>query len=606
MKQYDINKVTELFNRIKDQNTELNQAIELIDNQQNVAQNFEADLEKIKQAFYAFKNMTEVEHSQLTKAINENAVNDEELSRMRHDLRSKIGAVQSYSELILEELEFDSQNPNKLLSDFCHKLISITSEIIPIISDIKANPAINNEVKPSLDETEHHISNSLNEYFDQTVLIIDDSEYNRDLLQRRLVRSNINVLTAVNGLEGLEVISQNKVDLVLLDIMMPIMNGYETLKRLKSNSNTANIPVLMISAINEIESVVKCIEIGAEDYLPAPFNTTMLNTRVRTCLDKKRLTDKEKEYMQEILNARQRLSSAIESIDDGFAIFDNDHRLIMCNEKFKKLYSSVGKLGGTGFTYEDLINENVDSNAYLLERRHNENGDHDETLENSNLVKMKISRFKSTIPYMEQLSDGTWLEISSHHIPNEGFVSLHKDVTQRHKDEQRLKFIALHDPLTGIANRASFTKHLEIALIKTTEANRKVGLLYLDLDGFKLINDSFGHEKGDEVLKSVAAKMQSHLRTGDMVARLGGDEFAMIFCNISNKDEIMIVANRMIDHIADSIKNDDGVLHIGASIGVALYPDDGKNADTFLARADQAMYSAKKAGKGQCKLYSEL
>jgi adenylate cyclase len=150
---------------------------------------------------------------------------------------------------------------------------------------------------------------------DVRILVVDDNEDNRYTLTRRLQREGwTDLTTAENGREALDRIAQERFDLILLDIMMPEINGYEVLKRLKTDGATRDIPVLMISALSEFESVVRCIELGAEDYLPKPFNPALLRARVRACLDKKRLHDQELSYLSEIDHQRRRAEALLHAI----------------------------------------------------------------------------------------------------------------------------------------------------------------------------------------------------------------------------------------------------------------------------------------------------
>lgn len=149
------------------------------------------------------------------------------------------------------------------------------------------------------------------------ILVVDDNEMNRDLLLRRLSKQGHSVTLASDGQEALELLEAGDFDLVLLDIMMPGMNGYEVLERLKSNASLRNIPVVMISALTEMESIVRCIELGAEDYLPKPFKTVLLNARVGACLEKKRLRDKEHRFMLELTDEKQRTEDLLKVILPG-------------------------------------------------------------------------------------------------------------------------------------------------------------------------------------------------------------------------------------------------------------------------------------------------
>ncbi|MFM7299377.1 MAG: diguanylate cyclase domain-containing protein, partial [Planctomycetota bacterium] len=165
-------------------------------------------------------------------------------------------------------------------------------------------------------------------------------------------------------------------------------------------------------------------------------------------------------------------------------------------------------------------------------------------------------------------------------------------------DELRLR--ASHDPLTGALNRVGFSDELTGALDRTRTAGAPgLALLFIDLDGFKLVNDTYGHEAGDHVLKVTARRLASTLRAGDTVARLGGDEFVLLLPAVAGSEEARKVGEKLVAAIEQPIEWNDAALRVSASIGLALYPEDGDEPETLLRRADKAMYRAKTGGSGQ-------
>ncbi|MEW8505410.1 MAG: EAL domain-containing protein [Candidatus Thiodiazotropha sp.] len=175
--------------------------------------------------------------------------------------------------------------------------------------------------------------------------------------------------------------------------------------------------------------------------------------------------------------------------------------------------------------------------------------------------------------------------------------SIIHDITDRKKAEAELEHIAHYDPLTGLPNRRLKTDRLRQAIAHSKRNGTSVGVCYLDLDGFKPINDRFGHDSGDQILIEVAKRLQNVLREEDTVSRIGGDEFVLILTNLTNLEECILVLDRILEIITDPIQLDDTSLVVSASIGLTLYPEDEVDADILLRHADQAMYWAKEAGK---------
>ncbi|HEY0156016.1 MAG TPA: EAL domain-containing protein [Thermoanaerobaculia bacterium] len=178
-----------------------------------------------------------------------------------------------------------------------------------------------------------------------------------------------------------------------------------------------------------------------------------------------------------------------------------------------------------------------------------------------------------------------------------GVIGLIRDITQRKEAEQQIEYQAYHDALTGLANRRLFQEHLSLALALAQRRKSAVAVLFLDLDHFKLVNDSLGHTVGDQLLREVARRLKGAVREGDTVARVGGDEFTIVLQELSSGDAAAVVAQKVLRTIAEPMEVSGHVLYVTGSIGVTLFPDDGDDAETLLKNADTAMYRAKDAGR---------
>jgi diguanylate cyclase (GGDEF)-like protein len=178
-------------------------------------------------------------------------------------------------------------------------------------------------------------------------------------------------------------------------------------------------------------------------------------------------------------------------------------------------------------------------------------------------------------------------------------MSLRREVGLRRDMEQKMRFMATHDDLTQLANRALLQERLEQAVMQHARHQEKLALLFIDLDGFKAVNDSFGHDVGDELLTRVAAMLKYCVRKSDTVARFGGDEFVVLLTGLLDRDDAAIVAEKILLQLAEPVQLSVSQVKVGASIGIALYPDDGIDSNGLLKSADSLMYLAKQSGKGQ-------
>ncbi len=170
--------------------------------------------------------------------------------------------------------------------------------------------------------------------------------------------------------------------------------------------------------------------------------------------------------------------------------------------------------------------------------------------------------------------------------------------------EQNLQFVATHDALTSLPNRTMFSDRLSQALAQAQRYNRRLALLFVDLDGFKIVNDTFGHEVGDVLLREIASRLRACLREGDVIGRIGGDEFVVLIEEFGEPEQLALVARKVLETMAQPVAVRGQECRVTASVGISAYPQDGKDSQTLLKNADSAMYRAKEQGKNRFQFYS--
>jgi diguanylate cyclase (GGDEF)-like protein/PAS domain S-box-containing protein len=254
----------------------------------------------------------------------------------------------------------------------------------------------------------------------------------------------------------------------------------------------------------------------------------------------------------------------------------------------------------TGYTAEEVLGQNP---------RILDSGKHDQTFFADMWRKLESSGFWHGEIWNRHKDGGIFLEqMTINKIPDLTgksfrYAALFHDITELRRKEEYIKHLAFHDPLTDLPNRSLLMERLGRQIAMSEREQRGLAVMFLDLDRFKFVNDDLGHEIGDDLLKAVAHKLQALVRHADTVARLGGDEFVILLDNPANEHEIAEIANRIIATINEPIEFRGKVAQVGTSIGIALYPNNGRTAAQLIKSADTAMYVAKGAGKNTYRFF---
>ena len=292
---------------------------------------------------------------------------------------------------------------------------------------------------------------------------------------------------------------------------------------------------------------------------------------------------------------RKRLNDAIESIDQGLILFDTDERLIVCNRRFHDLYPRVAAKIDPGMSSAAVTRHLAEDGS--IESVANQSDD---------LYEVFIAQdAKHGEAFEIMLHDGRYIRISEHRTREGGTVSVHSDITDMKLAQERLEHLATHDALTGLASRRHFEESLVHAINLAQRHDRKVAVMFLDVDRFKRINDTFGHVSGDRLLAAVAERLQRCLRKDDTVGRLGGDEFAAILEDVRGWKQVATSAERTIEALAAPIDVGHSEAQVTVSIGIALFPQDGTTMSNVLKNADDACYHAKSLGRNNYQFYTE-
>ena len=302
----------------------------------------------------------------------------------------------------------------------------------------------------------------------------------------------------------------------------------------------------------------------------------------------------EQRHKEELIQARTleleiqniRFDAAINNMLHGLSMFDAQNRLIVCNRQYAEMYGLPEELTRPGTSFWEMLDDGAKTGMVSV-------GDPDARLKFLGAMIDARKAFKSNM----KMENGRVIAVLHQPMSDGGWISTHEDVTEQHHHEEQIRHLARHDALTDLPNRVLFRE--EMAKIEgRIKRQENIAVLCVDLDHFKTVNDTLGHAVGDAVLITVAKRLRDASRETDVVARLGGDEFAILAGPLEDPQYAAVIADRIVKSLAAPMQIDDNVVTIGASVGIAMAPLDGSDAETLLKSADLALYRAKGDGRG--------
>ena len=448
------------------------------------------------------------------------------------------------------------------------------------------------------------------------ILVVDDIPANVRLLEAKLTAEYFEVLTANDGFSALEAAQAQAPDLILLDVMMPGMDGFEVAKRLKTDTKTRHIPIVMITALTDTADRVRGLEAGADDFLSKPVNDIALFARVRSLTRLKVMMDE--------LRVRHATTGQLDITDETPLDTEDDARngrilLVeseeLLAEKLTEYLSAAGhdisRATGAAEALERSREQDLDLIIVSLHlagedglRLCSQYRSQDETRHVPILLTLDEGD-------LEQLAKGLDLGVTDYLIrpidQNELLARTRTQIRRRryhdklHEMLDKSVSLAYTDALTGVYNRRYMNAHLDRKIMEISDTQKPVSVLIFDIDHFKRVNDTYGHAAGDEVLKTVAERVGGGIRDFDLLARYGGEEFVVIMPS-TPADLAAMVAERLRQRLAAQpfeVSGGDPPLPVTASLGVATTTDPMETAQNLLGRADAALYAAKNAGRNR-------
>jgi diguanylate cyclase (GGDEF)-like protein len=428
-------------------------------------------------------------------------------------------------------------------------------------------------------------------------MVVDDDQAIRLLARETLEHTGFTVYEAETGEQALEAFEKICPDIMLLDVVMPGIDGFSVCDAIRRTAIGRDLPVLMMTGLDDLESVESAYQAGVTDFITKPINWHILRYRVRYML-------RASGAMDQLRDSRARLAHAQSLAHIGSWEWDLDTGEIRCSEEVYALCYANGERGNNPILdpvhhldrslVQNSIDEAVAKGAPLsFDYRILLGGEVERTL-HAELATVLDERGETAV-----------------------LTGTIQDITERKRSEEQIRLLAYYDALTGLPNRRFFLQQLEQALVYANRNDRMLAVLFLDLDRFKLVNDTMGHGVGDQLLQDVAERLLRCVRRSDclaraeedgppsLVSRLGGDEFTIMLSDIDHFQDVAKVSQRILEAVSLPYSLEGQEVFVSTSIGISLYPFDARTANDLVKNADGAMYQAKEHGRNGYQIYDE-
>ncbi len=446
------------------------------------------------------------------------------------------------------------------------------------------------------------------------ILVVDDIPANVKLLEARLLAEYFDVLTADDGYKALAICDNTHVDLILLDIMMPGIDGFEVCERLKANPRTAHIPVVMVTALDQPSDRVRGLKAGADDFLTKPVNDLQLISRVKSLVRLKTLSDELRIRADTANNiALEDMLKGLDGRDEIAQVLLVDGRA-SSQERIIKAMKPVAEVIAMSDPQAALFEAAENPVDLVIVNANFE--DYDPLRLCSQLRSLERTRFLPLLLVTEMGADDTIIRaldlgVNDYIVrpidPNELVARVLTQIKRkRYNDRLRTSVrqtieLAVTDGLTGLNNRRYLDNHLKVLFNRAAARGRPLSLCITDIDRFKSVNDTFGHDAGDEVLREFAARIRSTVRGADLACRYGGEEFVVVMPD-TDAVAAAAIAERLrgiVESFPFHLKEAGKMLNITASLGIACNTSGAETPEQLLKQADRALYEAKNSGRNR-------
>jgi diguanylate cyclase (GGDEF)-like protein/PAS domain S-box-containing protein len=438
-------------------------------------------------------------------------------------------------------------------------------------------------------------------------LVVDDDARARESLCMLLRRKWGDITEAEDGEVAISLIEQRQFKIIILDLNMPKKSGDQVLAFIRDRK--INTTVIVLSGETSINKVTEAVRLGAYDIFKKPYSFDELEHAIHNALDKARVEEEKVQIQSRLAHSERLHRYMVDNSPDLIYILNLKGEFSFVNDSVTKLLG-YDKSDLVGKHYSEFIADEDRMKAeYLFNERRRSS-------RSNRMVELGLKcnstdpskPFEVAVRPIELNSMGIYsvaVKDSKKVVTYQGTYGVARDISSRKKAEKLITFQAYHDLLTKLPNRAMLLDRLDLAINQSVRTNETLIVMFLDLDRFKLINDSFGHVVGDQLLVEVAARLKQEIRTGDTLARLGGDEFMLLLPQPTSRLQAERVAQKLIESLQQPFFLRQKEVYINVSIGISVFPDDSSDINTLIKNADMAMYDVKSSGKNGYTFYND-
>ena len=451
------------------------------------------------------------------------------------------------------------------------------------------------------------------------ILVVDDLLPNRKLLEAKLKGEYYNVMTAEGGIQALEIVKETPPDVILLDVMMPDMDGFETCRAIKSNPKTADIPIVMVTALSELKDRIEGLNAGADDFLTKPINDLALFARIRSLVRLKSMTDelKLRDVTADHMNERLAPDKINDISGSKIMIVDDDEiQAQQIHHKLNELKIEVDVVNEPQVAVKMTETKSFDM-IMVSTQMAAADGLHlcthlrsqEKTRNTPLLIIVEDDNTDLLIKALDMgINDYLITPIESSEVIARVKIQVRR---KKYQDEltatrdENLE-MAIRDGLTNLYNRRYFDSHIQVMLKDSLTTGKPMALVMVDMDHFKQVNDTYGHQSGDDILKELAKRIMDNVRPTDLVARYGGEEFVIIMpdTSLKNAAEVADRVRKIVEAKEFAISAPPHKINKTISLGLSI----AKNDDTIeklINRADKALYHVKNTGRNKVAVYNK-